>query len=124
MSYTRRNADSDTYVIATKGPSSDQPLLWQCLGCSLMTAQFVPERVFPEPIGTIEAHWGRDVFIAVTPGDMHAHLMLHRAAGQKVHGRALDRLAEENAKYEADLQIYIEKTIAEAKERALNDRPR
>jgi hypothetical protein len=78
MSYCRMNGtDSDVYVIATSDGVKD---LWECVGCSLTKESY-----------------GKT---AHTRTAMMCHLSHHRAVGDKVPQRAIDRLKRERDEIE------------------------
>ncbi|MFE6966878.1 hypothetical protein ACFVAJ_17340 [Agromyces sp. NPDC057679] len=113
MSYARSPSEGDVYVIGTK---KDGVLWWECLGCDLVSASLVPAHTL---VGyDFEAHMAKGSFCAADPGQMVTHLRLHRAVGQKVPDRAINRLSREHQEWIAKREAEFEAFNAAAREAA------
>lgn len=105
MSYARSPSEGDVYVIGTGAKGQEW---WECMGCDLLSAEWVDERDFGGFIGVIAAHYERRSHVTTSPGAMHAHLKLHRAAGQKVPDRAFSQLTADQAEWIAKRDAEFE----------------
>lgn len=98
MSYARSPSEGDVYVIGT-GMNGQE--WWECMTCDITPAEWIPEHDYGGSIGVIEGHYQTPIHRTTTPGAMHAHLTLHRLAGQRVPDRAFELLAAEQIEWQA-----------------------